>query len=287
MNIFKWIIAIVILFPVAAPAQDAFTIMQQVYDRDDGRTLISRIRLVTFPYAYQGGRVVATQQPRIKEMTYVTKDYGPGDKDHRSVSVLTAPKQEQGIGFLQFDYADSDKETDQWMYLSSLGKVRRIVSGNDHEPKIGSYFGSEFNYEDLESFKVSDYTYALMGEEIHRDKACWVVEMTPVPKKAMKSNYSRERVWVDKQRHLVLKSVRYSRSNREVKHIYFGDIRAIEGVLIAGKIVVDNVETRRRTLLSHENVTVNRPVEDDYLSLRTLTDKSYRQRKLKEYRQDK
>ena len=51
--------------------------------------------------------------------------------------------------FLQYDYENTDKESDQWMYLSALGKVKRIVSGNDDEPKKGSFFGSEFGYEDF------------------------------------------------------------------------------------------------------------------------------------------
>lgn len=261
----------------------ASEIMKAVYDRDDGSTLIATVSLTSFSYEIRQGKVVADETPRAKTMTFVTRDYGERGRDHKSVSVIGEPKQERGIGFLQFDYEDTGKDTDQWMYLSALNKVKRIVAGSDREPKTGSYFGSEFNYEDLEAFKWSDYTYALVGKEDYRGKPCWVIDAMPVPEKAVKSNYSRERVWVDPEDRMVLKSIRFNRNGKEWKVIYIGDIETMDGIRVARKIMVDNVIDRRRSLMAYESVALNRPVEDGFLSVRTLTDKSYRERKLKEY----
>lgn len=281
-----WIVAWIVIMTTPSFGDQALDIMQKVYDRDDGKSTIATVSLTSFSYVIKKGKVVADERPRVKRMSFVTRDYGERGKDHKSVSVIREPKQERGIGFLQYDYDDTDKDTDQWMYLSALGKVRRIVSGNDNEPKTGSYFGSEFNYEDLESFKLSDYTYTLVGKETYRKKTCWVIDAVPVPAKAVKSNYSKERVWVEPDDFLVLKSIRYTRNGKEWKIIYLGEIDTIDGIRVARKILVDNVAAHRRTLMAYESIVLNRPVEDEFLSLRTLTDKGYRERKIGEYKSE-
>lgn len=281
-----FIIGLITILAAPCFADQAWDIMRRVYDRDDGQSRVATLSLTSFSYTVKDGKVVATERPRVKRMTFVTRDYGERGKDHKSVSVIREPKQERGIGFLQYDYEDTDRDADQWMYLSALGKVRRIVSGNDNEPKTGSYFGSEFNYEDLESFKLTDYTYTLVGSETYRGKQCRVIDAVPVPKKAVKSNYSRERLWVDPEDDLVLKSIRYNRNGKEWKIIYSGDIETIDGIRVPRKILVDNVDDRRRTLMAYESIELNRPVDDEFLSLRTLTDKGYRDRKIKDYTQE-
>ncbi|MCP4118625.1 MAG: outer membrane lipoprotein-sorting protein [Desulfobacteraceae bacterium] len=264
-------------------AQDAKEIMQKVDDRDDGTTEISRVRLTSYRYVKKDGKNVPAEKPRVKIMNFIRKDYGPKEKDHKSVSIMIEPKSERGISFLQFDYEEVGKDTDQWMYLSAMGKVKRIVAGNDNEPKTGSFFGTELNYEDMESYNLDDYTYKLLGSENYRKKACWVVEAVPVMRKAVKSNYSRQIYWVDKDRDMILKSVLFNRNGKKSKKIYYGNIQTINGILVPMKIVVNNIEDRRRTTMSFEDIILNRAVEDSYLTRRTLTDKGFRERKLKEY----
>lgn len=274
---------IMLAFTSTAEAGQARDIMQRVDNRNDGQTVMAQVSLTTFRYVTQNGKTRAAEHPRIKRMTFVKKDYGPREKDHKSVSILVEPSSERGIGFLQYDYEEVGKETDQWMYLSALGKVKRIVAGNDNEPKTGSYFGSEFNYEDMEAYNMDDFIYSLLRSETCGGEACWVIEAVPVLRKAKKSNYSRQILWVDKARDMILKAVLFSRNGKKTKIIMSGNIETIDGILVPQKIVVDNVETQRRTVLLYEKIVLNRPVDDEFLSVRTLTDKGYRERKLQEF----
>lgn len=264
-------------------AEDARKIMEKVDVRNDGTTAIARVSLTSYRYVKKEGKYVAAEKPRVKVMDFIRKDYGPREKDHKSVSIMIEPKSERGIGFLQYDYEEVGRDTDQWMYLSAMGKVKRIVAGNDNEPKTGSFFGTEFNYEDMESYNIDDYTYRILGSENYRKKECWVIEATPVRRKAVKSNYSREILWIDKENDMILKSVLFNRNGKKSKKIYYGKIERIDGILVPRKIIVNNIETQRRTTMSYEKILLNMPVEDSYLTQRTLTDKGFRQRKLKEY----
>lgn len=276
-------IAVLVFISSTSSAMTAREIMQKVDDRNDGTTLISRISLTTFRYIKKDGKNVPAEKPRIKVMDFIKKDYGPKEKDHKSISIMLEPKSEKGIGFLQYDYEEVGKNTDQWMFLSAMGKVKRIVAGNDNEPKTGSFFGSEFNYEDMESYNIDDFTYKIIGSENYKKNDCWVIETTPVLRKAKKSNYSRAMVWVNKETDMILKSVLFNRNGKKEKKLYYGTIESIDGILIAKKVVVNNIITKRRTTMLYKNVVLNKPVEDDFLTQRSLTDKGFRDRKIQQY----
>jgi hypothetical protein len=264
-------------------AQDARDIMQKVLDRNDGTTEISRVRLSTCRVVKKGKKFVCAGTPRIKVLDMVRKDYGPNEKDHKTVSIIIEPASEKGIGFLQYDYEERDKDTDQWLYLSALGKVKRIVSGNENEPKTGSFFGTEFSYEDMESIRLEDYSYKILGNETYRKRPCWVIESTPEKKRALKSNYSKFRDWIDKKNYIALKSILFNRQGKKVKKIYNMKIETIDNILIPRKTLVFNLETNRRTYLTYEKIAFNKTVSDVFLTQRTLTDNVFRKKTLNKY----
>jgi len=273
------------LYPIVSSAADGREIMRKVLDRDDGTTEVSRIKLSTCSIAKKGQRLVCRSAPRVKVMDMVRKDYGPDEKDHKTVTIIIEPPGEKGISFLQYDYAQRDKETDQWLYLSALGKVKRIVSGNENEPKSGSFFGSELSYEDMEKRHLDDHIYAVLGEERYADRSCWVIETIPTKERARKSNYAKSLDWIDQERHIALKTVLFDRRGKKSKRIYFGKITNIQDVLVPMRIVILNVKTGRRTVMTVEKIALNAAVEDEFLAQRTLTDGAFRESRLRAYQQ--
>ncbi|MEJ2416015.1 MAG: outer membrane lipoprotein-sorting protein [Exilibacterium sp.] len=165
------------------------------------------------------------------------------------MSILLSPSSEKGISFLQYDYEDVERDSDQWIYLSALKKVKRIVTSGDNEPKKGSFFGSEFSYEDMEQRQLDDYTYKLVGSEQYNQRECSVVESTPKPKQAKRSLYSKSISWIDKERNMDM----------------------------------NNMQTKRISTLTLEKVILNMEVKDSFLSQRTLTDSLFRESSLKAY----
>lgn len=267
-----------------AQTPDPRDIMQQVIDRYDGDSQYTRSIIATCRYRKQAGKIQCIERPRVKVLEGVQKDFGPQGKDTHGVNIVLEPAAERGIGFLQYDYDDPDRETDQWMYLSALGKVKRLVSGKNDEPKRGTLFGSEIAYEDVERAHIEDYVYTLLREEDWDGRPCWVIESRPTPKRARKSNYSRAIQWIDKERLMALRILLYDRGGRPVKQIAMADVFAQDGVWIVRRLNVNNVQTRRITTMKTESIVINPEVEDDLLTLRTLTDGNFRESRLQALR---
>ena len=273
-----------IMAPVMAQGPDPREIMRQVIDRYDGDSRYTRSIIATCRYRKAAGGIRCVEHPRVKVLEGVEKDYGPDGKDTRGVTILLEPAAERGIGFLQFDYDDPDRETDQWMYLSALGKVKRLVSGKNDEPKRGTLFGSELAYEDVERAHIEDYIYKLLREEDYEGRACWVIESRPTAKRARKSNYSRAIQWIDKERMMALRVLLYDRGGRPVKQITLADVFRQDGVWIARRVNVNNVQTRRITTMKTESIVINPVVDDVLLTLRTLSDGNFRESRLQALR---
>lgn len=106
----------------------------------------------------------------------------------RSLTLFDTPRDVQGTAFLSHSHAM--EPDDQWLYLPSLKRVKRISSSN----KSGPFMGSEFAYEDLSSQEVDKYSYRYVGEEPVMGEPGYVVERVPVDPN---SGYSKQKVWVD------------------------------------------------------------------------------------------
>jgi hypothetical protein len=265
-------------------AESAQETIRKNLQRDDGITEMTRARISSCRIAKKGKKIVCIEKPRTKVLEVVRKDYGARGLDTRQVMIIREPASEQGIGFLQYDYDALGKENDQWMYFSALGKVKRIVSGNEDEPKTGSFFGTELNYEDIEKRRLQDYTYSLLREEVYQNKKCRVIESIPTPKRARKSNYSKIRDWIDTQTYMRLRTVLFDRQGRQVKEITRSKIEKVNGVWAWRTQIVNNLATRRLSIFKLLSMTYNIPVEDDYLTQRALTDSAFRERHLSRYR---
>lgn len=263
---------------------DARTIIQHVIDRDDGKTQFAKQTIATCKYAIRNRRIKCVEKPRVKVIESATKDYGDNGKDKKSIMIILEPPSERGIGFLQFDYEDKDKDSDQWMYLSALGKVKRIVSGDNNEPKTGTLFGSEFSYEDTEQAHIDDFTYKLIKQEKYQNHDTWVIESRPTPEHARKSNYSRIEQWIDKKRFLVLKARMYDRRGKLIKQMNFSQYVNQDGIWIAKRMNMNNVQSKRISSMKLNNGVFNIPVSNVILSQRTLTDRAFREKHLSKLR---
>ncbi len=136
---------------------------------------------------------------------------GDGDK---SISVFNAPKDIKGTAFLSYTHALIPD--DQWLYLPALKRVKRIASAN----KSGPFVGSEFAYEDLTSQEVAKYTYKWLRDETIDGREAFVIEAYPVYEN---SGYTRQVVWLDKERYRPLKIDYYDRKNAPLKTLVASD----------------------------------------------------------------
>lgn len=167
------------------------------------------------------------------------------DDGDKSLSVFDSPRDIKGTAFLSFTHAlDADE---QWLYLPALKRVKRISSSN----KSGPFLGSEFAFEDLTSFELKKYKYNYLRDEVVDGVDSFVIETFP---QYEHSGYTRNIVWIDKERYIPIKIDYYDRKNSLLKTQTFNDYQQYLGQYWRiAKSQMDNHLTGKSTTLLWEN----------------------------------
>lgn len=243
-------------------------------------TTIQNVKLSTSKYVIRDQKIRLSEEPRVKLIQSVEKKgYGKDKKDSRSIAIILEPISDKGVGTLAYEYDDSNKNADTWIYLPALAKVKRIVS-TQSDTNSGSFFGSEFSMEDMENKKNDDFTYKILREEVYEQRPVWVIESTPTLNKAKKSRYGKIISWVDKERYIVLREDMYNHSKNLYKQLNRMNLILIDKVWLAKRVTMNNLLTRRITFMDLESAAFNINVSDEFLTQRTLTDFSFREKNL-------
>ncbi len=146
-----------------------------------------------------------TSERELRMRVLEIEDPNEGDW---SMVIFDSPRDVKGTAFLTYTHiAEPD---DQWLYLPSLKRVKRISSKN----KSGPFMGSEFAYEDMSSQEVGKYTYKYLRDEPCGDLMCFVVERYPVYDN---SGYTRQVGWIDQDEYRSQKIEFYDRKDTLLK----------------------------------------------------------------------
>lgn len=175
-----------------------------------------------------------------------------GDK---SLIVFHSPKDVKGTATLTFTHKVG--ADDQWLYLPSIKRVKRISSNN----KSGPFVGSEFAYEDLSSQEVEKYTYKFLKEEgdmLH-------VEQDPVDPK---SGYTRRIAVYNKDKGYRVEKVEfYDRKNALLKTLTYGDYTLYKDKFWrAGTLKMVNHQSNKETMLEFKDYNFDANLSDDDFS---------------------
>lgn len=143
-------------FP-AAQTPSAASIARQVHDRDTGRDSRGSLRMRLFDRhgrSRERAMSLATLRGRAAPGAQATAPDGD-----RLLIRFTFPNDIRGTGFLVWEHPDADDE--RFLYLPSLGRVRRIAGAETQE----SFVGSDFTYEDIGGREFDEYAYAFAGAD--------------------------------------------------------------------------------------------------------------------------
>lgn len=174
-----------------------------------------------------------------------------GDK---SLTIFIRPKDVKGTAFLSFSHPVG--ADDQWLYLPSLKRIKRISSHN----KSGPFMGSEFSYEDLSSFEIEKYDYKYVGEETINNLDSFMVEQYPVDEN---SGYTRRVVWLDKKAYRIQKVDFYDRKNALLKTLTYRNYRQyLDKYWRADNATMINHQSGKNTELIFENYVFQTGLED-------------------------
>jgi hypothetical protein len=191
-------------------AQDAAAIVRASRDRITADTISTRSRMTVT--ARDG-----TTSDRVVDQ--YSKD---GPNGARAVIVFQQPASVAGTRFLTMNTASG--ADDRWIYLPSLGRVRRIAASEGS----GSFVGTDFSYDDISSSSrsVDLDTHTLLREESLNGTACYVIQSIP---KDSSYQYSKMIQWIAKDSSITLKIELYDRRNTLVKTVEMSGITNIQG----------------------------------------------------------
>lgn len=122
------------------------------------------------------------------------------DDGDKSMIEFNSPKDVKGTKTLTFTHREGDD--DQWLFLPSISRVKRISSSN----KSGPFVGSEFSFEDLTSFEVEKYTHKFVKETTLDGNKVVVVEQVPT---YSGSGYSKRLVYMNADKDLRFEKIEY------------------------------------------------------------------------------
>ena len=270
--------------PLLKDPERAKKIAKKMIDRDDGRTSYNKSVLLSCEFKMSGTKRKCISKPRKKIIETISKDIGKGLKDSINLSLIMYPSSDKGVAFLQKDYDMENKDSEQWMYLPALKKLKRIVSESSNSPKTGALFGSEIAYEDLEKVHLSDYEYSLLGEDAVDGRKVYVLESYPTKKRKPKTSYSSVKLWIDQESYMVLKSESYNRRGLLAKSFFFKKLKKINGIWVSQMMIVVNHKNNRMSMMKIQNVSINLEIPDGLFKTRALKDSSFRESKMKTIR---
>ena len=279
---------LVSVFPhVSGQELTGFEIMKRSDDavRSTNDSSFIRMQLSSCKFGVTQGRITCAERARVKSLESVAKNYGPELKDTKSVTITLEPAAERGIGMLSFAYDDSERDNETWLYLSALGRVKRIAAGNsEEETEPASLFGSEFTTEDTDTGKLEEYTINLLGETTQAGRDVWQIEMIPNAERARKTRYSRTVHYIDKERFVALRSEMYDQYEREVKRLMASRVELVNDIWMARSLTMMNLVTNRLSNMAFVEIYTDLNIEDEFLTQRTLTDAAYRETELEKLR---
>ncbi|MCH9046822.1 MAG: outer membrane lipoprotein-sorting protein [SAR324 cluster bacterium] len=248
------------LTPPIAWADDsrAREIMQKVNDRDDGDNQISEMKMTL---------IDRNNKRRVRQLKSFNKDKG---KDELSIMFFVSPADVKGTGFLTYDYDESGKDDDQWLYLPALRKTKRIASSD----KSGSFMGSDFNYSDLTERDLEDYDFTLMKEVAVEGHKTWQIQALPRSKDvADETGYSKSIMWVRQDIHMVVRSVGWVYKSRRLKYFQIKKLEQIDGIWVGTEMQMVTKEGRKTvhaTVLNFDNVKFNQALDPAMFTVRRL-----------------
>jgi hypothetical protein len=191
-------------------------------------------------------------------------------KDKHTIFFYLSPKNVKNTAFLTFDYADTARQDDQWLYLPAMRKVRRISASNR-----GDYFlGTDLSYEDvkLESrISVNDYIHITTGESEIDGHRCILIESTPVNQLiARELGYSKVISCVDIEIWMARESKFWDIAGNLLKTVQVKDIRLVEGIWTQHNIEVKNHKTGHSTSMIYGNVDYKTNIDDSVFTRNAL-----------------
>lgn len=229
---------------------------QRVFDRANGRDATS---LVTMTLTESG------RAPRVRRMVSYRLEAKKGEA--MTLLRFTEPGDIAGTGLLTHDHSAGD--SDQWVYLPAMDRVRRISASR----KGGRFVNSEYYYEDLRERKVAQDQHRIIGHETIGGVACDILESIPVD--ASNSAYLKRVSWIDPATLLPLRVDYFEKNDTQPsKRWTSGKSKRVQGYWAILDSTMIELASGNQTRLSIEKIQFDRRLPADLFTTQALEDES-------------
>jgi hypothetical protein len=251
------------LFLLLAPlsllaAMTAREIAQKVDSRDDGDRIITQMEMIL---------IDKNEATRVRKMQTYAMDFG---KDTHRVIFFVEPADVKNTAFLTYDYDDSARDDDQWLYLPALKKSKRIASSD----KSGSFMGSDFSYSDMTSRNIEEYDYKILKEEMVGPDKVWIMEAVPKSKKTVEeTGYSKSYMFVRQDNFVVIRAIHFVADSSKLKYFEVKKLEQIDGIWTTKEMEMKTVQGKQRlhsTIIRFHDVRYNQPIDEAFFSVRRI-----------------
>jgi hypothetical protein len=244
-------------FSLSAGADPAGeSLARSLYDRPDGKDATS---LLTMSLTEKG------REPRLRQMVTFRLDLKPGNV--ATLIRFTAPADIEGTGLLTLDFAN--KDSNQWIYLPALDRVRRV----DSNRKAGRFVNSDYYYEDLRTRTVEKDEHRIIGSEVIGGVNCEILESTPVD--ADNSVYIKRLTWVDSSTMLPMRIDFFEkRADQPSKRWLMLKKARVKGFWTVMDSSLTTLANGHQTRLTVEQILYDRRLPASLFTTQTLEDES-------------
>ncbi len=196
--------------------------------------------------------VLKNKNGQTSERSLTTRTLELTEDGDKSLIIFGSPKDVKGTATLTFTH--KTVADDQWLYLPSIKRVKRISSDN----KSGPFVGSEFAYEDLSSQEVEKYSYKFL--EAKGDLL--LVEQDPTDPK---SGYTRRIVTYNKGKGYRIEKIEfYDRKNALLKTLTYSNYELYKNKFWrAGTLQMVNHQSNKETVLTFSDYDFEAELTDD------------------------
>lgn len=237
----------------AASFKDGASLAQAVYDRKSPQDSSAQVEMLL------------NKNGKLKKRR-ILFSYGldKGNSERLTLMRFTEPKDVDGTGLLSKDYLGDNN--DQWLYLPSLDRVRRISS----KRKGGRFVGSDFFYEDLRDREVNMDLHQLKGEGKAGKVSCLLLESIPVKK--TNSIYTKRLSCIHPKILLPLWTEFYKKKDKPIKRLKAKRIKKYQGYWTIFESVMDNLKKGTSTQLITQKIRYNQSIPESLFTQRGLED---------------
>lgn len=196
--------------------------------------------------------ILKNKNGQLSERTLSNKTLELDEDGDKSMIVFNSPRDIKGTSTLTFTHKQG--ADDQWLFLPSIKRTKRISSNN----KSGPFVGSEFAYEDLSSVELEKNTYKFLKEE----GDLLYVEQDPVDPK---SGYKKRIAVYNQAKDYRLETIEfYDRKGSLLKTLTYTEYKLYKDKFWrASKFEMVNHQSKKETLLYFNNYNFEVNLKDE------------------------